>query len=316
MSNMINPQMSAEERVKIAKRCTWIGFAVNGILSVLKIIAGMLGRSGAMIADGIHSASDFVTDVLVVVFLGISARGDNKDYRYGHGKFETFATFLISVALIVVAVGIFIDGFRKVASVLNGEAVASPTMIALVMALVSIVAKEGLFRYTSRVGKRLDSAAVIANAWHHRSDAYSSIATLIGIGGAMLLGNKWVILDPLVAMLVSVFIAFVAMKIGIPAVKDLLEVALPEEVDAQARSCIASTPGVITFHQLRSRRNGMVFVFDFHIKVDPDISVTEAHHISTEVEHNLREQFPQCIVYVHIEPYRQEHIHPDGSCVD
>ena len=217
MSNMINPQMSAEERVNIAKRCTWIGFAVNGILSVLKIIAGMLGRSGAMIADGIHSASDFVTDVLVVVFLGISARGDNKDYRYGHGKFETFATFLISVALIVVAVGIFIDGFRKVASVLNGEAVASPTMIALVMALVSIVAKEGLFRYTSRVGKRLDSAAVIANAWHHRSDAYSGIATLIGIGGAMLLGNKWVILDPLVAMLVSVFIAFVAMKIGIPA---------------------------------------------------------------------------------------------------
>ena len=103
MSNMINPQMSAEERVNIAKRCTWIGFAVNGILSVLKIISGMVGRSGAMIADGIHSASDFVTDVLVVVFLGISARGDNKDYRYGHGKFETFATFLISVALIAVS---------------------------------------------------------------------------------------------------------------------------------------------------------------------------------------------------------------------
>ena len=313
---MTNKPITADQRVEIAKRCTWLGFGVNGLLSALKIVAGFLGNSGAMIADGIHSASDFVTDVFVVVFIGISARGENKDYRYGHGKFETFATFIISVALIAVAIGIFIDGLHKVVRVINGEAIGSPTMIALAMAAVSIVAKEALFQYTSRVGKRLDSAAVIANAWHHRSDAYSSIATLIGIGGAMLLGHRWVILDPMVAMIVSGFIAFVAVKIGIPAIKDLLEVSLPEEVNAEARRCIASTPGVITFHQLRSRRNGIVFVFDFHIKVNPAISVTEAHHISTEVEHNLRAHFPQCIVYVHIEPYRQEPIHPDGSCLD
>ena len=160
----MNQHLTAEERVDIAKRCTWTGFAVNGLLSVLKILAGFIGHSGAMIADGIHSASDFITDIIVVVFIGISGKGANKEYRYGHGKFETFATFLISVALMAVAVGIFIDGFHKVVHVINGEAIATPTMIALVMAAVSILAKEALYQYTSRVGKQLDSAAVIANA--------------------------------------------------------------------------------------------------------------------------------------------------------
>ena len=312
----MNQPLTAEERVDIAKRCTWTGFAVNGLLSVLKILAGFIGHSGAMIADGIHSASDFITDIIVVVFIGISGKGANKEYRYGHGKFETFATFLISVALMAVAVGIFIDGFHKVVHVIDGEAIATPTMIALVMAAVSIIAKEALYQYTSRVGKQLDSAAVIANAWHHRSDAYSSIATLIGIGCAMALGDRWVVLDPLVAMVVSGFIAFVAGKIGIPAVKDLLEVSLPDEVNAEARKCIAGTEGVITFHQLRSRRNGIVFVFDFHIKVDPRITVTEAHHISSNVEKNLDAHFPNCIAYIHIEPYRNERILDDGSCID
>ena len=160
----MNQHLTAEERVDIAKRCTWTGFAVNGLLSVLKILAGFIGHSGAMIADGIHSASDFITDIIVVVFIGISGKGANKEYRYGHGKFETFATFLISVALMAVAIGIFIDGFHKVVHVIDGEAIATPTMIALVMAAVSIIAKEALYQYTSRVGKRLESAAVIANA--------------------------------------------------------------------------------------------------------------------------------------------------------
>ncbi|MDD2960581.1 MAG: cation diffusion facilitator family transporter [Muribaculaceae bacterium] len=303
-------------RASIARKCTWIGFIVNGILAFFKIIAGIFGRSGAMIADGIHSLSDFITDVIVIVFIGVSAKGVDKFYRYGHGKFETFATMLISVALALVAVGLFYDGLNKVLASLNGEIIDRPSYIALIMALISIISKEWLFKYTKKIGNDIRSMALIANAWHHRSDAMSSIATLVGISGAIFLSEQWRILDPLAAMLVSVFIIMVAWKLGIPAIKELLEVSLPEQLSNEIGLTICSVDGVKTYHNLRTRKNGNIYVLDFHIKVDPTCTIVQAHDISTAVEHKLIDKYGKSFINIHIEPYMGEEIKENGCCID
>lgn len=173
------------------------------------------------------------------------------------------------------------------------------------MAVVSILMKEGLFRYTLSRGKKIGSAAVVANAWHHRSDAISSMTTLIGIAGAMFLGPHWRILDPIAAMIVSVFIGIVSVKIGMPAVKELLEVSVDRKSVERMEEIIGSTPGVIAFHHLRTRQNGVNYIIDMHIKVNPDISVVAGHDIATEVEKRLGNAFGNdLIVTIHVEPYR------------
>lgn len=298
-----NMDISASERARTGKKCTWVGFFVNALLSVLKIFAGIAGHSGAMIADGIHSASDFVTDIIVIAFLGVTAKEPDRHHSYGHGKYETFATFLISIALFAVALFLLVEAVEKIAAALNGAVLVRPTCLALVMAAVSVIVKEILFRYTYNVGMKIDSATVVANAWHHRSDSFSSIAALAGIAGAMFLGEEWRILDPIVAMIVSIFIIVVAVKISIPAVRKLLESSLPEDVNCMVENTIAETPGVKSFHRFRSRKNGTLCVFDFHIQVDPDITITEAHNICSNVEKRIAELYPNCIVNAHIEPY-------------
>ena len=278
---------------------------------------GIVGHSGAMIADGVHSISDFLTDIIVIVFVGVSARGVNKVYRYGHGKFETFATFLIALALAVVAVMLFWTSGTKVWAVLvEGRRLEAPGMIALWMALVSIVTKEALYQYTHYVGMDLKSMALEANAWHHRSDALSSIATLVGIGGAIYLGHKWTILDPVAGMAVSLFIVAVAVKLAKPAVQELLEVTLPQEDLDRIGAAIASVPGVKAYHNLRCRHNGNVHIVDFHIKVDGNLTVTQAHDISTHVENRLRDKLGNVIANIHIEPYKGEPVDQNGRCDD
>lgn len=288
------------------KRCTLVGFGVNGLMSVLKIVAGIIGHSGAMIADGVHSISDFLTDIVVIACVGFSARGVDEEYRYGHGKFETFATFLIAEALLVVGVGLGWNGVKSVIAAFDGEQLAQPGLIALVMAVVSIAAKEMLFQYTNRVGKRLKSNAVIANAWHHRSDAMSSVATLVGISGAMFLGQQWRVLDPIAEILVSLFIVAVAVKLAVPAVKELLEVALPADENAKIAELIDGIDQVKAYHHLRTRHNGNAHVIDVHIKVDPQLTVTQAHDVATALENRLKANLDRVIANVHVEPYKGE----------
>lgn len=308
--------LSAAEAVHIAKHVTWVGFWWNAFLGTAKIVAGVFGRSGALIADGIHSFSDFITDIIVIVMVSISHKKPNEQYEYGHGKYETFATMLLSVILIIVAVLIFWEGLDKVIAHIGGETLARPGGIALLICVLSIVVKEWLYRYTRRAGERINSGAVIANAWHHRSDAFSSVATLIGISGAMFLGQHWRILDPVAEMVVAIFIVIVGVKMAIPAVKELLEVALPEEMQADIRRAISTTPGVITFHHLRTRKNGKTIIIDVHIKVEPTLTVVQAHDISTCVESRISALYAQdnVMVTTHIEPYNGEPILRDGSC--
>jgi cation diffusion facilitator family transporter len=190
-------------REKEIYKVTLVGSVGNVALLTFKFIAGVLGHSSAMIADAVHSLSDFITDVVVLVFVSISAKPQDRSHDYGHGKFETFATFIIGLALVIAAAGIIVAAIRKIVQWAGGTELEAPGMLALWAALLSIAVKEALYRYTASRGKALDSPAVIANAWHHRSDALSSIGAAIGIGGSILLGSRWTVLDPVASIVVG-----------------------------------------------------------------------------------------------------------------
>ncbi len=308
---------AADEALRVARHVTWVGFVWNALLGTAKVVAGIVGNSGAVVADGVHSFSDFITDVIVLVMVTVSHRKANHRYEYGHGKYETFASMLIAVLLIIVGLGIFIDGLHNVVLTLRGEELPRPGMIALAMCLASIVIKEWLYHYTRRAGIRIRSGALVANAWHHRSDSFSSVATLVGVAGAMWLGPQFRVLDPVAAMIVALFIVIVGAKMAIPAIRELLEEALPVDMQNSIRRVIAATQGVDTYHHLRTRRNGSTIIIDVHLKVDPSFTVCQAHSIASDVENKLRDIFgASTIVTSHIEPYRGEPLLPDGSCAD
>ena len=298
--------MSANEREKSIYRVTWIGSVVNFLLLVFKFIAGILGHSSALVADAVHSLSDFITDIIVIVFVKISGKPEDDDHRYGHGKYETLATALIGLALFAVGIGLLVGGATKVSQVIKGEILPEPSIVALIAAAVSIASKEILYRYTVRVGKRLHSQAVVANAWHHRSDAFSSIGTLIGIGGAIFLGEKWRILDPIAAIVVSAFIIKVAVDLIKPCVDELLERSLPKETERRILELIASFDEVSSPHHLRTRRIGNHIAIEVHIRMDGQITLENAHSVATRVEKRLRDEFgPETHVGIHMEPIKK-----------
>ena len=282
---------------------TLVGSVVNIILTVFKIFAGVLGRSTAMIADGIHSLSDLLSDIVVIVFVKISAKGRDKDHDYGHGKFETFATLIISLMLIVVAVNLMSGGINKIRQILDGGEVSSPGMIALWAAVASIVLKEILYHYTIIQGRALNSPMMIANAWHHRSDAFSSVGSLLGIAGAIFLGDKFVILDPITGCVISIFILVMAVKMSVPAIKELLDVSLPDDVEDKIKATAKSVKGVVDLHELKTRREGPGIIMEGHLVLNSEISLKEAHDISKKVEEALRKEFgSETQISLHLEP--------------
>lgn len=286
-------------------RATWIGFFANLLLSAGKIAAGIIGRSGAMIADGIHSISDFVTDLVVMIFVKVSAMPKDEDHDYGHGKFETLATIIIGLALFCVAVGIFWKNVCLVAAAVNGQSLEQPEAIAFVAAAVSIVIKEALYQYTRRVGERVDSAVVVANAWHHRSDALSSIGTLLGIGGAYFLGQKWAVLDPIAALIVSILIGKVAYELITPGIGEMLERSLPKEQEDEIEQIVLSNKHFSDVHNLKTRRIGSGIAIELHVRVPGNMTVSESHEATVDVEHRLRERYGQRTqVILHVEPVK------------
>jgi cation diffusion facilitator family transporter len=291
------------DREKEIRNVTLWGSVVNLILATIKIIAGFLGRSGAMVADGVHSFSDLLTDFVVIVFTRISSKGHDRSHSFGHGKFETMATLVVGLVLIAVGANLMADGVKSIVGVIQGEAIQRPGYIALVAAAISIIAKEILYQSTIKVGKRTESPVVIANAWHHRSDAFSSIGSLVGIGGAILLGEKWTILDPIAGCCISIAIIVVAIKICIPSLAELLDASLPEDVENEIISTTLSVNGVNDVHGLKTRRSGISFIIVAHIVVNPAISLVEAHDISTDVENALKRRFgDQTQISIHVEP--------------
>ncbi len=298
-------------KVSIIQRVTWIGFWVNAVLMALKLAFGFYGRSDALVADGFHSMSDFATDLIVLVMVGIAYKRADSTHPYGHGKFETFASLLIAVILFVVAAGIVWNGLRAGVMCARGEELPRPDVWTIIVAAASIVSKEWLFRYTFRIGESIDSTALKANAWHHRSDAVSSIATLVAVTCSYLLGAGFRILDPAASIVIGVFIAVAACKIGRPSIDELLERSLPQDQVDRIRRIILSDKGVLGLHRLKTRRSGTFQIIDVHIKVDPDISVTRGHDIATRVERSLKQQLgDDLFIYIHIEPYRASAARP------
>ena len=285
------------------KRCALVGMTNDVCLSALKIATGIIGHSSAILADGIHSIGDTVTDALVYAMVRLSGKGVDDRYRYGRGKYETLAAFLISIILVVVALGLMVDGVKDVWAAWHGDTLERPHNIALIVGIIAVVAKEGLYHYTRIKGRQTGSTALKAYAWHHRADALSTSATLLGVAGAMFLGESWRVLDPLAAIAVSVLILVLAYRMGRPAVEELLEVSLPQEEQEKITSIVNGTPGVKAFHNLRTRRNGSLRVVDIHIKVDGDLSVNESHDITRAIEHGLSEALGEVMTNIHVEPY-------------
>ena len=278
---------------------------VNMVLFAFKLAAGLVGRSGAMIADAVHSASDFATDIVVLAFVRISAKPRDDDHHWGHGKYETLASLIIGIALFTVGVEILLDSAEKITAVTKGEVLPRPGAIAIVAAAFSIVVKELLYRYTIRVGEQTNSTSVVANAWHHRSDALSSIGALLGIGAAYFLGEKWRIADPIAAIVVSVLIMKVAIDLCRTALAELLEKSLPRAVEEEILSIILATPNVYKPHNLRTRRIGSDIAIEVHIRVEGNMTVNESHEISKEIEQSLRERYGErTAVAIHIEPLK------------
>lgn len=291
------------DREKNLTSVTLWGAISNLALSALKMTAGIFGSSSAMVADAVHSLSDLVSDALVLVMVKVSSRKQDKGHDYGHGKFETLATVFMSILLLVVGARLLVGAIEKIKLVAQGGTLASPGIIAFVAALVSIAVKEFMYQWTVRVGKKHDSSMIVANAWHHRSDALSSVGSAAGIGFAILLGGKWTILDPIVGCIISVVIMVVAVKMAIPAIGELTEASLPEDVEENIVRIIESVPGVDNTHALKTRRIGPDIIIDSHIVVNPDMTVVQAHDISTAVEEALRREYGAGTqISIHIEP--------------
>ena len=259
-----------------------------------------------MVADAVHSLSDFVTDVIVLVFVHISGKPEDKSHDYGHGKYETLALTIIGFVLFAVAIGIVYGGIMKITLWMNGEQLKAPGMLALWAALLSIVLKEAVFRYSMRIARQLDSKVVEANAWHHRSDALSSVGTAIGIGGAIFLGERWAVLDPLASVVVGLFIAKVSLYLLRDGIGDLMEQSLPEDVEQEILRLAGSVPGVEEPHDLRTRRIGNHYAIELHILMDGNMPLCEAHDKASEVEEVLKRHFgEETHIAVHVEPISQ-----------
>jgi cation diffusion facilitator family transporter len=286
-------------------KVTLVGSVGNAILLTFKFVAGIAGNSSAMIADAVHSLSDFVTDILVLVFVSISAKPQDQSHDYGHGKFETIASFLIALALMAAAMGIVVSGTMKFLSWLDGNELKTPGWIALWAALLSIAIKELLYQYTMHRARKLDSQAMVANAWHHRSDALSSIGAAIGIGLAIWLGQRWTVFDPLASIVVGLMLVKVAYELLKTSMGELTECSLPEETENEIIEIILSFNDVGQLHNLRTRRIGNRIAIEAHVRMDGQLPLYVVHERATTIEQKLKERLgPTTHVSLHMEPMK------------
>lgn len=293
------------DRQKETYRVTIAGSIINILLLAFKFAAGILGHSAAMIADAIHSLTDFVTDAIVLVFVRLGSKPTDRDHDYGHGKYETLASAIIGVSLLVVGMMICYSGVTKTYHAMCGEPLQQPGFIALAAAVASVVLKEWAYRFTVRVGRRCHSEAVVANAWHHRSDALSSVGTTVGIGGAIILGEKWAVLDPLTAIVVSFFIMKAAWSLLSKAVDELTDGSLPKETEDEIESIVSEDNEVSVVHNLCTRRIGNRIAIEMHVRMPGETSLYVAHHHATEIEQRLKQRFgADTHISIHLEPVK------------
>ena len=304
--------VTQKERERKIYRVTLAGSIINMVLLAFKFVAGVVGGSAAMIADAVHSLSDFLTDIVVVIFVRISSKPQDSDHDYGHGKYETLATSLIGMALLAVGVMILYNGARDIMRAIGGEQLPQPGMIALVAALVSIALKEWAYQFTVRAGKQIHSSALVANAWHHRSDSLSSIGTAIGVGGAIALGSKWAVLDPIAAVVVSLFVIATAAKLLRQSADELLEKSLPQDIEREIVDIVGQEPVAGEVHNLCTRRIGSAIAIEMHVRMPGSLTLYESHIHASNIERRLRQRFgSNTHLSLHVEPMKV-----DGQYVD
>ncbi len=291
-------------RTAEANCVTWLSIGVNTVLIIGKLLAGIIGCSAAMIADAVHSASDLMTDIAVLIGMKLANRPEDEDHPYGHGKYETLAAVIIGSVLLGVGLLIIYQAGHTLWHAFHDHRLPHPpALLALWAGLLSIVVKEALYQVTARVARRTQNDALLANAWHHRSDAFSSIGTSIGVGAAALFGGKWALLDPIAAILVGLLLVKIAWNILHDSVDKLLEQGMSPAENARILDLTRQVPGLSDPHELRSRRVGTVAVIEMHFYVPPEMTVQESHDITMQVEHTLRADFGQsAILTIHVEP--------------
>ena len=303
---------SSDRRIDDICRITWLGAFVNLLLVAVKFVAGIAGLSAAMVADAIHSLSDLATDAIVIIFVKLSNKPADSDHDYGHGKYETFATLIIGTLLAIVGIGMMWGGGEKILDILSGTMIPTPGWTAFAAGIASIVAKETIFQYTMHAARRTHSNTLAANAWHHRSDALSSVGTCAGIGGAIILGNDWVILDPLAAVVVSVIVTVSALKIMRTAVNELLEKSLPENIERDILDIVAEDTILQNVHHLRTRAIGSIYTIDMHVRMPGDMTLSDAHRHTILLEQRLRQAYGKgTIINIHIEPLKVNGVYPE-----
>jgi cation diffusion facilitator family transporter len=290
-----------EKPYEAGVKATAVGAVVNIVLTLLKIGVGLAGHSRALVADGVHSLSDLATDIVVVFGIIVGSRPYDMTHPYGHKKFETLSEIIVGLCLLGVAVLMVIDAVK----ILLGPATPPPSPAALIIALASVVSKEILYRYTLRVSEKTGSRALLANAWHHRSDALSSLAVLISLALVIIHPTLW-IMDPLACIGISLFIAKVSYDVSLPALRHIVDTAPGPEIVERISRAATSHPGVDGIHKLRTRYLGSQIIADMHILVDPGLTVEQGHVIASEVEEAIRrEQENIYDVTVHVEPSPQ-----------
>lgn len=278
---------NACEEAKMVRKVVTIGCIINFILMSVKLGVGYWGHSDALVADGFHSLNDFAADIIMFLFVGISFRHPDSKYTYGYGKFETFATMVISIFLLFVAVHITEEAIEKIAAFRHGEPLEAPSVWAVVTIVFAMCIKEFLYRYYRHAGHVTGSVALLSSAWHHRSDAMASVATLIGVAGATFLGESWRILDPIASLIIVIFIAIPAFRMLIPAFAELMERTAGKEIYEKAYKKIEDTTGVEKIDTLRCRKNGHFLLFDASVEIEKSLTIEQGYLIASAIEMNL-----------------------------
>lgn len=298
-------------RDRMTQGAAWLGIVANLFLAAIKAVAGLLGHSSALVADAAHSFTDSLSSIAVLVGLKLSAKPPDANHPYGHGKAETIAAKSVAVALIVFALLMLAETGK---GLLRPEEVRVPSALALWVAMLSILVKEMLYQYKSRLGHKYSSEAILADAWHHRSDAMSSVVALVGIGGAILGGGKWKLLDPLAGAIIAAVLLGVGVKIFRRTALELMETMVPDKQIAEIRRAAEATPGVLGTNVVRGRRAGDRVIVEIHIEVDRAITVHAGHEIARDVRQRLRDGLTYIgDTLVHVEPWERETESAPGS---
>ncbi|MDE6338704.1 MAG: cation diffusion facilitator family transporter [Muribaculaceae bacterium] len=279
------------EEAKQIRRAVGIGCLVNLLLLVIKLFFGYYGHSDALVADGYHSLGDVGTDIVMLTFVGLSFRPISKSFAYGYGKFETFASLVISGILIFVAVMVTFEAIESIKKYIGGEILSRPDSWTVIAIVFAIFTKEMLYRFYRKVGKRTRCNALISSAWHHRSDALASIATLIGVSFAHFMGESWRIIDPCASLVIVVFIIIPAFRLFMPAFRELMEGSIPRHDYEEAENIIKAQKGVRSLEFLKTRKSGPFLIFDAIVLVEGSLTIDEGYEIASEIESALMHKF-------------------------